>query len=258
MRGRVVAVAALLAGAGLLLTSGTAQAGIPPGPAAEGLEDNWGRTPTSLRIRFAEAEVAAAIPGLGRALAVWGWSIGRGKFVPNAHNDRPAEIADSIAAYDRNPDWPQGWFSEEWRGGGSWGLFDLLAGAHAHAGIHEGFAPLVDYPVTSLRRVDVQLYIAGWIVYRLVSGPYPVLVVDDPARTWANIRACAINPAGYLAGTAAAKERIAAFSVWAKDLGIDLGRVAMPSTSAWPGAKVYFERLKVFSRPDDLLPMVVA
>jgi len=252
MRRRALALTALLA-AGLAVaaaSSSSAHAG-PLAPPAEGLEDNWGRTPGALRARFLEAELASEIPGLGRALAVWGWSIGRGKFVPNAHNQTAAEIKQSIAAFDRNPEWPQGWFSEEWRGGGSWGLFDILAGAHAHAGIHQGFAPLVEYPVSSLRRVDVQLYIVGWIVYRLVSGPYPVLVVDDPARTWANIRACAISPAGYLSGSEASRARVKAFGVWAKDLGIDLRRVAMPRTSGWPGAKVYFERLQVFSRPDD-------
>lgn len=250
MRSRVLVLAMLATGL-VAASLGSAQAS-PTASPSEGLEDNWGRTPLTLRTRFLEAELAAEIPGLGRALAVWGWSIGRGRFVPNAHNATAAEIEQSIAAFDRNPEWPQGWFGEQWRRGGSWGLFDLLAGAHVHAGIHEGFAPLVEYPVTSLRRVDVQLYIVGWIVYRLVSGPYPVLVVDDPARTWANIRACAINPAGYLSGSAASRERIKAFGVWAKDLGIDLRRVAMPATSGWPGARTYFERLAVFSRPDDL------
>lgn len=218
---------------------------------------NWGKTPDILRDRFADAELAAKIPGLGRFLAVWGWSIGKGRFVPNAHNESQDEIADSEAGYDNNPDWPNGIYGPEWRSGGSWGLFDFLAGTHARDGIHEGFSPLVDYPVDSLRRVDVQLYLAGWVVYRLVKGPLPVLVAGDPARTWANIRAAAINPSGYANKSAASADRIAKFYTWGADLGVDLAALAMPTVKDFPGPEEYWKRLRVFERVDDTLPGVL-
>lgn len=258
LAGTAVAMAIGAAFAPSTAHAGGGNGGGGGGGSPSAVEENWGRTPQILRERFAEAEAAAGIPGLGRALAIWGWSIGRGKFVPNAHNDDPTEVTQSEAGFDNNPSWPSGPFGPQWRSGGSWGLFDILAGSHAHDGIHKGFAPLTNYPVESLRRVDVQLYIAGWIVYRLVSGPLPVLAAGDPARTWANIRAAAISPSGYANKSPQTAERIASFYTWAADLGIDPNALAMPTVAAFPGPEEYWTRLGVFVRADDTLPGVLS
>lgn len=226
----------------------------PQGPDLPGpdLWTNWGKTPSLLRGRLAAVELASGIPGLGRGLAVWAWSVGGGSFVPMAKNQSPAEVAQSQAAFARNPEWPQSLYSEQWAAGGSWGLFDLLAGAQAHAGIHDGWSPLINHPIAVLGRVDVQSYIAGWIVYRLVSGPIKVLSAGDPARTWAQIRSAAANPKGYVDESQRSQELVAAYYDHAAGLGIDLAELDMPTVARWPGARLFWERLQVLTGPDEV------
>ncbi|MCA9663898.1 MAG: hypothetical protein KC486_36570, partial [Myxococcales bacterium] len=198
-----------------------------PKPDIIPLPGNWGVTPPAMRAAFEKTEEAAGIPGLGRFLAIWSWGAFRAKKPPVGaeeaaaiaeanpqlcrlcHNDSASERAASLTALNRviqpkplgayDKPWPKPADVEGWSDG-SYGLFDVLAGAHAHAGYHDGhFAPLIDHPATILYRVDVQCYIAGVMVQRIINNPtLLVLVDDDPLQTWANVRACTSTPQGFI------------------------------------------------------------
>jgi predicted esterase len=256
-------------------------------PAAPPVDDgeNWGATPLPLRAEFLRAEKAAGIPGLARFMAVWSWGAFRAgqpavtqaqaaaisaanpEWCRLCHNTTAKEREKSKEALDRvtlpkaqggayDPPWPKVTDYAGWTDG-SYGLFDVLAGAHAHDGIHNSnFTPLVKQPAASLFRVDVQLYIAGYMVYRIVyRQDIKVLVAGNPAETWANIRGATAAPAGYIeltkgkntAGAQAAASAKANCLMRASELGIDLGALPMPMPWSWPGAKAYWNALGVLA-----------
>lgn len=249
--------------------------------------DLWGVTPPGLRQEFERTEEAAGIDGLGSFLAVWSWGAFRAKKAPvslaeaakiaaanpelcrKCHNTSAAERTQSKKALDRVvlPKSQGGAYEKPWPGvadyagwtDGSYGLFDLLAGAQAHAGYGDGkFAPLIDYPATILFQVDVQCYIAGYIVFRIVNSPlYKVLVDDNPLETWSNIRAVTASPQGFVdlsQGKKTASAQVAAQAkqnciIRAAEMGIDLAALPMPFNKGekppwgWPGAKAFFAKL---------------
>lgn len=257
-------------------------------PVDEPADDNWGVTPPELRAEFERAEEASGIPNLGRFMAVWAWGAFRAKkpFVSteeaaaisaanpwwcrDCHNQNAEERKKSKDALDRvtkpkseggayDPPWPMPDDAAGWSDGSA-ALFDVLLGAQVHAGIHEGFTPLVKQPASVVFRIDVQLYLGGWIVYRIVHrDDLKVLVAGDSAATWSNIRACTATPEGFkemLAGkqtplAKAAAEAKANCLGRAAELGINLAKVPPPLPGwSWPGAKVYWERLGVLSKPE--------
>ncbi len=242
---------------------------------------NWGVTPEALKLAFAQTEFASGIPGLARFLAVRSWSAYRaGKAIvgpdeaqliaianpnlcKNCHNQTTNEKKYSRIAlenvtlpygapgtYDnvgkkKNP-WPEPQDFDAWADFGSAGLFDILAGSHAHAGYESGgFAPLIQKPPTVLFDIKVQCYIAAYIVYRLVSGPYKVLVAGDPRATWINIQRAMASPSGFVNNTQANKDVGIRFANRAKEIGIDLSQNLMPSVKNWPGAQAFYTSLGV-------------
>lgn len=250
-----------------------------------GLDPLWGATPLELRYEFERAEQAAGIPGLGRFMAVWGWGAFRAKKAPvtplealaiskanpswclKCQNSDPKEQQKSREALERvtkpkseggayDKPWPMPDDFDGWSDG-STGLFDVLRGAQAHAGIHNGnFAPLVKQPATVLFRTDVQLYVGGWIVYRIVVREDLKVIKATPADTWSNVRACTASPVGYqeltagkkTAGAAIAAQAKANFLMRAAELGIDLTLMPQPLPWTWPGAKEYWSRLGVLTQ----------
>lgn len=252
-------------------------------PAPEQDDDNWGATPPGLRAEFERAEKAAGIPGLGRFMAVWAWGAFRAKKAPvsaaeaaaisaanpnwclKCQNDDPDELKASADALDRvtlpksqGGDYDKPWkmpkFAASWKRGSS-ALFDVLRGAQAHAGIHEGYTPLVDLDAdVVLFEIDVQLYLGGWIVRRIVHREDLLVIKQgDPAMTWANVRACTATPVGYKALTDGKDTPLAKAAKQARDncfmrateLGIDLSKLPQPIPWTWPGPKAYWERLGV-------------
>lgn len=258
----------------------------PNPPADDG--QNWGKTPKGLRAEFERAEKAAGIPGLGRFMAVWAWGAFRAKkdvvnpaevaaicaanpeWCRKCHNDSDSERAASRKALDRvtlpigqggayKKPWPKPADYTGWSDG-SVGLFDVLLGAHAHDGIHnKGFAPLIQHPGSVAFRVDVQLYIAGYMVYRIVyREDLLVITKNDPRMTWANVRACTASPTGFQDLTAGKQTAAAAIAAGAREnclkraaeLGIDLSKLPQPMPWSWPGAGTYYQRLGVLAGAD--------
>ena len=237
---------------------------------------------------FTKAEKAAGIPGIGHFFAIWSWGAFRAGQSPvgieeaaalakaspelcrMCHNTSESERKFSKLALDRvtKPP-PEGKYDPPWKApkdyagwsDGSYGLFDLLAGSVAHLGIHEGkFTPLVDYPATVLYQIDVQLYLAGVMVKRIINNPNLIVLVDDnPLETWANVRACTSSPSGFQdwqKGKATNGAQVAAkardnFFMRALEIGIDPAAMAMPFDKKtdlhwlWPGAEAYFKALGV-------------
>lgn len=253
-------------------------------PADDG--ENWGVTPPGLCEEFERAEAAAGIPDLGRFLAVWAWGAFRANKPPvtpaeaaqisaqnptwcsDCRNDDPSEVSKGKKALDRvtlpkakggayDPPWAMPTDYEGWAKAGSIGLFDILFGAHVHDGIHNGkFTPLVKQPATVAYRTDVQLYVAGYMVYRIVyREDLPVITKGNPAETWSNVRACTATPEGFLELRAGKKTALATWAAEAKqncliraaELGIDLGKLKQPMPWTWPGASEYWKRLDVLS-----------
>lgn len=248
----------------------------PPAPSP----DNWGSTPPALILEFERAEQASGIPGLGRFMAVWAWGAFRAmqpfvlpdvaaqiaaanpNLCQNCHNTSNAEKVASRRALENvvlpkgqkgqygegkySKPWPMPADFDAWADFGSAGLFDILAGSHAHSGIHQGnFTPLISYSPDILYRIDVQLYIAGYMTQRILTGPYKVLTPNNPKETWTKVRRVTASPSAFQADTQYSKEVGARFQGRAVELGIDLNQVAYPWPTKWPGAKKYFETLQV-------------
>ena len=252
----------------------------PAPPPAPPPGENWGATPPGLRSGFERAETASGI-ALGRFMAVWAWGAFRAgkdpvspaeaKVISDAspnwclkcQNDGSKEKEKSAEALDNvilpkseggtyAKPWKKPKFAEAWKRG-STGLFDVLRGAHAHDGIHEGFTPLLDLdPDVALFDLDIMLYLGGWSVRRIVHREdLLVIVAGNPAMTWANVRACTANPQGFkdltagkaTAAAATAKQARDNFLMRATELGIDLTKLAQPIPWTWPGPKTYWERL---------------
>lgn len=250
----------------------------PPVPPSPG---NWGSTPIALIPLFEQAEQASGIPGLGRFLAVWSWGAYRAmqplvspeeaaqialanpELCRLCHNVSASEKIASRRAWESvtlpkgqagqygtgrySPPWPTGPYGDQWADFGSAGLLDILAGSHAHDGIHDGkFSPLISYGPEVLFRLDVQMYIGGWMVYRIIKSPlYKVLVPGDPKETWTRIRRVTASPDGFIKNTAYSQEVGQRFQGRAEELGIDLAQLAYPWPIAWPGAAAYYSKLGV-------------
>jgi hypothetical protein len=242
--------------------------------------DNWGSTPPGLILEFEKAEQASGIPGIGRMFAIWAWGAFRAQqpFVSpqeaaaiaaanpnlcqNCHNTSNAEKVASRRALEnvvlplgqlgqygtgkyKNP-WPMPADFNAWADFGSAGLLDILAGSHAHSGIHQGkFTPLISYSPDILFRRDVQLYIGGYMVQRIIAGPYKILTPGDPAETWTKIRRVTASPSAFQSNTQYSIDVGVRFRNRAVELGIDLNKLAYPFPTKWPGAKSYFEKLGV-------------
>lgn len=242
---------------------------------------NWGGTPPALIEKFSAAEVAAGIPGLGRFMAVWAWGAfraGQAYVSPEqaaqiaannpdlcrtCHNLTASEKQASRKALENvalpkgekgqygegkyDPPWPMPAQFDQWADFGSAGLFDILAGSHAHSGIHDSkFSPLISHPPTILYQIDVQLFIAGYMTYRIIKSPnYKVLKAGDPKTTWTNVRRVTANPSAFQANNQYSKDVGDRFQARAIELGIDLDLLEYPWPMSWPGAKSYFEKLGV-------------
>lgn len=252
----------------------------PPQPVPS--PENWGSTPPALIPEFERAEQASGIPGLGRFMAVWAWGAFRAMqplvspeeaaaialanpaLCRNCWNTSQSEKIASARAWENvtlpkgqagqygtgkyDPPWPTGPYGDAWRLNGSSGLFDILAGAHAHSGIHDPgkFAPLINFSPNILMRVDVQLYIGGYLVQRIIKSPlYKVLVPGDPKETWTRIRRVTASPDGFVKNTAYSQEVGQRFQGRAQELGIDLSALAYPWPLKWPGAQAYYNALQV-------------
>ena len=259
----------------------------PPKPEPGELTSNWGGFPEGLRGPFLEAEKAARLPGMGRFMAVWAWGAFRAKkaFVSPSV---AAEIAKSNPDLCRtcvNPGdakwsrmalenvvlplgesgqfgtgkykkpWPKPHDWGAWADVGSVGLFDLLAGAQVHQGIHDGFiSPILEHGPDVLFNTRVQLYIAGVLVHRILNSPLYKVLSPSAAETWSRVRAVTSSPAQFVAWQKGDKENEIAVTAMenfigrAKELGIDLQKVANPTLTdvkAWPGAQAYYEALEV-------------
>lgn len=247
-------------------------------PQAEDWTSNWGGYPTKLRPLLIEAEKVSGIPGLARFLAVWSWGSFRANqplvstaealaiamanpnLCTNCHNDSPAEVKQSREALE-NVTPPKGKWKkpadfDAWADFGSAGLFDILAGSHAHTGVHEGFTPLISEPPTVLFDPRVSAVIATNMVYRIINGPYKVLVPGtdtsktpaDPRSTWINIRRATASPAGFQANTAANQAAGQRYAARADEIGIDLSKLGYPwpkggIKATWPGIKAVYNAL---------------
>lgn len=249
------------------------------------LETNWGAVPMDWRIKFAAAEVASGIPGAGRYMAIWAWGAWRAGQAPVGpdvvaqlvtdpnwcrlcHNTSASERAASKSALDRvtKSKAQGGAYDKPWAmpadyagwTDGSYGLLDLLAGAQCHAGIHDGYAPLVTKPATVLYTWRAQFYVGGWFIFRCIHRADLPVLAPQAGTTWGNIRACSATPVGFIAwkkgqagaGAMAAAKAFDNFQIRAAELGIDPDQIANPNpaTWKWPGAKAYWQALAPFDQ----------
>lgn len=256
---------------------------LPPLPKPEPgeLTENWGAFPEALRGPFLAAEKAANLPGMARFLAIWSWGAWRAK-KPFVDPETAAKLAadnPALCSLCQNLDdaqwsrkalervtlpieeggaykkpWPKPADFDGWADFGSAGLFDLLSGSVVHLGIHEGFLPpyLSDSPKV-LFELRPQLYYAGVFLHRVFNSPLYKVLQPTAAETWTRVRAVTSSPAQFLAWQGGEKdnpiatEAMANFIGRAKELGIDLNKVANPKLSdvkAWPGAESYFAAIE--------------
>lgn len=239
----------------------------PGEPLPFDLTNNWGGLPMDVRADLARIELAARIPGLGRALAVKAWQAFRAgkalvapseaKAIAEANPNlartflNKGDAAASLALLEKNTKpkseggagWPKPKDFSGWAAG-SYGLFDILGASAAHAGIHQGFTPLVDEPsaAAAMATWRVQGFVAAYIVWRfLFSDIYSVLVpgVNAPngnsLETWANIFSAWAGPANYVKQNAESKAARQRYIDRAGEIGIDLSKVAYP----WPPGTSY-------------------
>lgn len=262
--------------AGLLSGEAGAAASVP--------SYDWGLTPPGLIPHFQHAEQAARLPGLGPFLAVKAWQAARAgqplldraaaaawalkhpTLAQHSHNTKEDEVLRSFQALERatlpkgdvgiyggvgaySPPLPKPAFYNDWGKAGSVGLFDMLAGANAFAGIHNGdFAPLLAFPASALERIDIQLYIAGYYVYRcLNSQNLPIMwrAQGDPVKLWAGLGQCWDSPASFAANSNPGA--FVAFAARAAEVGIDLSALPYPApvSGLWPGAAAYYKGLGI-------------
>lgn len=258
-----------------------------PGPL-----EGYGSTPLDLAILFQNAEDAAGVPGLGRFLAVYAWGAFRA-FQPfvspeeaaaisanspawctNCHNTSSGEVIASRRALERvilpkgqqgqygtgayDPPWPLPADADAWADFGSAGLMDILAGSHAHSGIHDGgFTPLIASPPSILFDPRVSVYAATVLVHRLLSvSLYSKGIYQKTAReTWSRVRVGTASPdrlVKFAAGTATPEEAQyvqdvqARFQGRAVELGISLDDMPNPTKAvnkAWPGTEQVYANL---------------
>jgi len=252
---------------------------IPPKPQPEppspddltfDLEANWGGIPMSMREWLAKAELASGIPGLARAAGVRWWESFRAKKEPVSTEEAKKIAAENpeLARFFVNKNdgpkaksaidndmakqgWPKpvdydGWIA------GSFGLGDILGSTFVYSGIHtEGKKagpnglPFV-YAASAKKQYESyegQIAALAYIVYRVLYGPYNVLVpgvqaqpeVQDPRQTWINIFAAYAYPDSYKAKTQLAATAAANYKKRALEIGIDLDNVAYP----WPPGLSY-------------------
>ena len=261
----------------------------PPGPAPKpgeplefDLSTNWGGVPKIVREELARIELASGIPGLARALAVKAWQAYRAGQA-KVSRDEAAKIAAanpdlartflnkgdaqaSRALLERGVKpkdeggngWPRPKDYDGWAAG-SYGLFDILGGTAAFAGIHQGFTPLIEVPsaAAAMATWPVQGFVAGYVVWRfLYSDLYDVLVPGpaatqgDSAASWANIFSAWATPFGYVQKSPEALAARQRYMDRADEIGIDLSQVAYPwppgvsyKPSVWV-AKAVWERLQ--------------
>lgn len=279
----------------ILFGGGKAKAAEPP-PPQEDVDpfEGYGSTPKDLAILFMSAEDAAGIPGLGRFLAVYAWGAFRA-FQPflapeeaaiisannpawctNCHNTSNSEVIASRRALERvilakgvqgqygtgayDPPWPLPADADAWADFGSAGLLDILAGSHAHSGIHDGgFTPLIASPPSILFDPRVSTYAATVLVHRLLSVKlYQPGIYQKTAReTWSRIRVGTASPdtlVKFAAGTATPEQKQYAVDVMARfqgravELGVDLDAMPNPTKAVnakWPGAEAVYNNLVI-------------
>ncbi|MEZ5069345.1 MAG: M23 family metallopeptidase [Bacteroidia bacterium] len=253
----------------------------PPKPDPEEYGENWGAFPEALRGPFLAAEKAARLPGLARFMAVWSWGAFRAH-KPFVSPEEAAVIAaanPSLCSACQNLNdakwsrqalervtlpiseggaykkpWPKPANFDAWADFGSAGLFDMLAGSVAHLGIHEQFIPpYLSDPPTVLFELRPQLYYAGVFVHRVFNSPLYKVLTNNPAETWARVRAVTSSPKQFLAWQGGDTENeiattaMANFVGRAKEIGIVLTKMANPTITdvkAWPGAEAYFAAIE--------------
>lgn len=234
------------------------------------LEGNWGGIPMPMREWLAKAELASGIPGLARAAGVRWWESFRAKkpvvstaeameiaaanpelarfFVNKSDGPQAKKAIDSDIL---NQGWPKpidydGWIE------GSFGLGDILGSTFVYSGIHtEGKKananglPFVwsDSAKKSYQSYEGQIAALVYIVYRVLYGDLKVVVpkiqappeTQDSKKTWINIFAAYAYPAAFKAKSALYLEAAANYEKRAKEIGIDLAKVAFP----WPPGMSY-------------------
>jgi predicted esterase len=245
----------------------------PPPPPAGSLEfdlsTNWGGIPMALRKELARIELAAQLPGLARTGAVKAWQAYRAlqpyvttaeaAAIAAAHPElcrlcfNAGDAAASKKLLDLNINGPNHWPTPlDYKGwaAGSYGLFDILGATAVYAGIHTD-SPAEKLPLMqmasaaeAMKRYDVQGFALSYIVRRiLVSTKYKVLkpganapaATQDSYQTWGNIFSAYAGPDNYAKGNQASIDAKTRYLARAKEIGIDLAKVAYP----WPPGAVY-------------------
>lgn len=233
------------------------------------LEANWGGIPMPMREWLAKAELASGIPGLARAAGVRWWESFRAKKEPVSTEEAKKIAAENpeLARFFVNKQdgaaakkaidldmakqgWPKPVDYEGWSAG-SFGLGDILGSTMVYSGIHTegkkaGPSSLPFVYASSAKKqyesYEGQIAALAYIVYRVLYGPYDVLVpgvqakpeVQDSRQTWINIFAAYAYPDSYKAKTQLAAAA-ANYKKRALEIGIDLNDVAYP----WPPGLSY-------------------
>lgn len=231
---------------------------------------NWGFTPPNLRDLYTKAEKASGIPGLGQFLAIWSWGAFRAMQEPvspaealiisaanpwwcrECLNDSAAEVESSQKGYDNAlknyPTLKVPKYGEQWRSYGSAGLFDILSGSHAWDLIYDGYtAPEFNQlPAKALNSGPVSTFMATVITRKILKSPNYKVLLPTSTETWTAMRRVTANPSAFLQDNNYSKGVGDRFQMRAKELGIDLTKVANPALADlanWPGAKSVYKAI---------------
>lgn len=227
----LLALLGLGAGAAALLSSESTKPAPKSSPPALGVLEfdldapEWGRVPIRVREWGAFAEIITGIPGLGRALAVYWWTIWRG--------DEPflGDAAEVTALAEKQPDlcltcvtpdprsttelekkrkagWPKPGAAASWEG--AFGLNGILGSTAVYMGFEDARPsgawvrsrlPLIDAEAKKVMALWwVQAWIGAVLVWRALQQTTPPTLAADPLNTWGNVFSAILDPVAYSQG----------------------------------------------------------